>query len=106
MAKINFTSDNLKFRPATPEDAAIAGPLILRPFQSGDIFGWAWQRRAGESHHHSLVALPGHRFSYEVTQLAIYDGRIIGLMVIYPGRNMEAGQKARYAGPQPVSLTR
>ena len=87
MAKINFTSDNLKFRPATPEDAAIAGPLIFETFPKVATFlvGLGSEERA-KAIITRLFALPGHRFSYEVTQLAIYDGRIIGLMVIYPGK--------------------
>ena len=87
MAKINFTSDNLKFRPATPEDAAIAGPLIFETFPKVATFlvGLGSEERA-KTIITRLFALPGHRFSYEVTQLAIYDGRIIGLMVIYPGK--------------------
>ena len=87
MAKINFNTENISFRPAMPDDAAVAGSLIFETFPKVATFliGLGSEERA-KAIITRLFALPGHRFSYEVTQLAVYEGRIIGLMVIYPGK--------------------
>ena len=87
MTKLNFNSENLKFRPAKPEDASVAGPLIYETFPKVATFliGLGNEERA-KAIITRLFAMPGHRFSYEVTRLATYEGRIIGLMVTYPGK--------------------
>ena len=87
MAKIDYNSGNLTFRPARPEDAATAGPLVFETFPKVATFliGLGSEERAKAIITH-LFAMPGHRFSYEVTQLATFEGRIIGLMVTYPGK--------------------
>jgi ribosomal protein S18 acetylase RimI-like enzyme len=33
-----------------------------------------------------LFVVEGHRFSYEFTQLAVYQGKIVGMFIGYPGR--------------------
>lgn len=87
MAKLTFTSENLAFRSAKPEDAAAAGPLIYETFPKVATFliGLGSEERA-KAIITRLFAMPGHRFSYEVTQFATFEGRIIGLMVTYPGK--------------------
>lgn len=87
MGKINFTEKNLTYRPAAPEDANIAGPLIYDTFPKVATFliGLGSEDRAKQIITR-LFGMPGHRFSYEVTSIAQYEGRIVGMMVIYPGK--------------------
>lgn len=87
MAKIDYNSGNLSFRPAKPEDAAAGGALIFETFPKVATFliGLGDEERA-KAIITRLFAMPGHRFSYEVTQFATFEGRIIGLMVTYPGK--------------------
>ena len=87
MTKIEYNSENLTFRSATPEDAAAAGPLIFETFPKVATFiiGLGSEERA-KAIITRLFAIPGHRFSYEVTQFAVFEGRVIGLMVTYPGK--------------------
>ena len=87
MAKVNYTTENLVLRPAKPEDAQAAGPLIYDTFPKVATFliGLGSEERA-KAIITRVFALPGHRFSYEVTRMATHEGRIIGLMVTYPGR--------------------
>lgn len=87
MAKLSFNSENLSFRPAKPEDAAVAGPLIYATFPKVATFlvGLGSEERAQKILTH-LFAVEGHRLGYEVTEMALYQGRVIGLMVTYSGK--------------------
>jgi ribosomal protein S18 acetylase RimI-like enzyme len=87
MAKLTFNSENLTFRPAVPEDASVAGQLIFETFPKVATFliGLGNEERA-KTIITRLFGLPGHRFSYQVTRIAQYEGRIIGLMVVYGGK--------------------
>ncbi|MDO4263209.1 MAG: GNAT family N-acetyltransferase [Deinococcus sp.] len=83
----------LVFRPATPEDAAFAGPLIQEAI--GEI---GWQLTGTDSDLAAaqaitgLFAQAGHRMSYRVCLLALdaQSGEPLGLALSYPGEQSQA----------------
>ncbi|GHF92702.1 GNAT family N-acetyltransferase [Deinococcus piscis] len=83
----------LTFRPAAPEDAAFAGPLIQEAI--GDI-GWELtgtdNDAAAAQAITELFAQPGHRMSYDVCLLAAdqASGQPLGLALSYPGEQSQA----------------
>ena len=86
MAKTPIQPTDIFFRPAKPEDAKNAGGLIYETFPKVATFivGLGSEERA-KMLLERIFAIPGHRFSYEETILAIYQGKAIGLLTSYPG---------------------
>jgi len=87
----------MKFRPAKPSDGDIAARLLFDSFpkQATFTFGLGDADRAKEILKR-LFPIAGHRFSFEYTQTACYQGRIVGLFVGYPGRIL--GRLDRHLG--------
>ncbi len=81
--------EELTFRQAEPRDAHVAGPLIFDTFPRVATFivGLGSAERANAILER-IFALPGHRFSSEETTLAVYQGRVIGLLISYPAHRL------------------
>ncbi len=82
-------SEDLVYRSASPDDAKAASELIFATFpdMATFIFGLGSKARAKE-----IIArifpMSGHRMSYEMTEIVQYQGRVIGLMVTCPGKEL------------------
>lgn len=89
MAKSPIQPTEVTFRPANPDDAKTASGLIFDTFPKVATFiiGLGNEERA-RMILERIFAIPRHRFSYEETVLAVYQGKVIGLLVGYPGRRM------------------
>jgi ribosomal protein S18 acetylase RimI-like enzyme len=87
--KSKIKREDLTFRQAEPGDAHIAGPLVFDTFPKAAAFivGLGSADRANAILER-IFAFPGHRFSYEETKLAVYQGRVIGLLMSYPARRL------------------
>lgn len=89
MAKQKFNPPQISFRPAVPEDAKVASRLLFDTFpqKATFIIGLGDAERAKRILK-KLFAKPGHRLSYSVTEVALYEGRIMGLYTAFPGRRL------------------
>jgi ribosomal protein S18 acetylase RimI-like enzyme len=89
MAKTPISSSEITFRPAKQDDSKIAGGLIYDTFPKVATFiiGLGSEERA-RMILERIFTIPGHRFSYEETILAVYEGKVIGLLTSYPGRRL------------------
>ena len=89
MAKETLDQNLIQFRPAQPEDAKAASRLLFETFPQKATFviGLGDEERA-QRILRKLFEEPDHRLSYTETELAIYQGRIIGLITAFPGREM------------------
>lgn len=86
MTKKKFSSTEIDFRPATPEDARVVGNLLFETFprKAAYIIGLGCEGRARKILT-DIFPIPGQRLSYEFTQIVNYRDRIVGAMVIFPG---------------------
>ncbi|MCB2209667.1 GNAT family N-acetyltransferase [bacterium] len=87
--KSKIRREELTFRAAEPRDAHIAAPLIFDTFPK--IATFVVGLGNAELAHtilERLFVLPGHRFSYEETTMAVYQGRVVGLLLSYPASRM------------------
>jgi ribosomal protein S18 acetylase RimI-like enzyme len=89
MAKSLIQPTEISFRPARVEDAKVAGGLLFDTFPKVATFiiGLGNEDRA-RAILTRIFAIPGHRFSYEETILAVYKGRVVGLLTSYPGKRL------------------
>ncbi len=89
MAKSPIQPSEITYRPAKPDDAKAASALIFETFPKVATFiiGLGSEERA-RMILERIFAIPGHRFSYEETVLAVYHGKVIGLLTSYPGRRL------------------
>ncbi|MEA3325776.1 MAG: GNAT family N-acetyltransferase [Chloroflexota bacterium] len=73
-------------RPAKPSDARRAGRLLFITFvkKATFIIGLGDEKRAIKILI-QLFMLPGHRLSYEFTDIVLQNGRVIGLFTSFPG---------------------
>ncbi|MDY6874312.1 MAG: GNAT family N-acetyltransferase [Chloroflexota bacterium] len=87
--KSKIMREELTFRDAEPRDAHIAAPLIFDTFPKVATFivGLGSDELA-HTILERLFELPGHRLSYEETTMAVYQGRVIGLLLSYPAHRM------------------
>lgn len=88
-AKRNAKAKNLDYRPARPSDAEQASKLIYAtsPKKNTFIVGLGSEPRAKKILA-KIFKLEGHRFSYQFANMALYDGKTIGMVVGYPGRGL------------------
>lgn len=89
MSKVTFQPEDIHFRSATADDAKVAGELIYATFPKVATFtlGLGSEERA-RAILEKLFALPGHRWSYEETVLAIHQGRVVGALVACPASRL------------------
>jgi ribosomal protein S18 acetylase RimI-like enzyme len=90
MAKKRISVKEIQFRSATPADAVVAGRLLFESFpkKATYIIGLGNEARAKKILV-DIFSKPGHRLSYESTQIVLYDGAVIGALTAYPGNQME-----------------
>ena len=75
------------FRPAKPSDAKRAGRLLFQTFEKKATFIIVLgdEKRAVQLLS-KLFEIPGHRLSYEFTEMVVQKGRVVGLSTSFPGR--------------------
>jgi ribosomal protein S18 acetylase RimI-like enzyme len=86
LVKRTKESSSIEFRQATPNDAKVASRLLFDTFprKATYIIGLGSEERAKKILAR-IFALSGHRLSYEHTELALSDGKVIGLLNSFPG---------------------
>jgi len=79
----------LDYRPARPSDAELAGQLLFAssPKKNTFIVGLGSDSRAKKILSR-LFKLEGHRFSYQFAEMALYEGKVVGMYLAYPGRSL------------------
>ncbi len=89
MAKQKIDRDTLSFRPARPEDAKVASGLLFETFpqKATFIIGLGDADRAKRILR-TLFEQADHRLSYSVTDVALHQGRIVGLLTAFQGRQL------------------
>jgi len=87
MPKEKIDPELISFRPAKLEDAKLAGRLLFETFpkKATYIIGLGSEERAKKILT-KIFPLKGHRLSYDVTQIILYEGRAVGLMTSFAGR--------------------
>ncbi len=87
MARNNESPTQINYRPAQPEDAHLASRLIFDSFpkMATFVFGLGDAQRA-KAILTGLFSQPGHRFSYQFTDIATQGGQAVGLFLAYPGK--------------------
>ena len=89
MANQKLDPHKITFRPAAPEDAKVASRLLFDTFpkKATYVIGLGNAERA-KNILRDLFAKPEHRLSYSVTEVALYEGRIVGLFTAFQGRHL------------------
>jgi ribosomal protein S18 acetylase RimI-like enzyme len=89
MAKESEKFTNIKYRIAQPADAKLISRLIFDTFPkfAAYMIGLGDAERAKQIIA-KLFLLPGHRFSYEFTQVVMHGERLVGMFIAYPGRDL------------------
>jgi ribosomal protein S18 acetylase RimI-like enzyme len=89
MAKQKINRDAISFRPARPEDAKVASQLLFETFpkKATFIIGLGDPDRAKRILK-NLFEIAGHRLSYSVTEVALHQGQIVGLLTAFQGRQL------------------
>lgn len=87
MAKSKIFKSEIVFRPAKPSDAEQAGRLLFETFpkEATFIIGLGNEARAKRILA-QIFSIAGHRLSYELAKMALYQDRVIGMAIIFPGR--------------------
>jgi hypothetical protein len=85
----------LTIRPARPEDVDVAVP-VLRDSMGGlaDYLYSGDPRRSVDRYLARMFQIGGHRFSWNRSFIAEADGRSAGMLLSYPGREINALQLA------------
>ena len=89
MAKKKLQHHTLEYRPAKPTDGQIASRLLYPSFSKKATFliGLGDEERA-KAIIKNLFALEGHRLSYQFAEFAYLDGRVVGINIAYPAREL------------------
>jgi ribosomal protein S18 acetylase RimI-like enzyme len=89
MSKNRSSINEVEFRPANPNDAKVAGNLLFETFpkKAAYIIGLGCEGRARKILS-DVFQIPGHRLSYEFTQMVIHNKKVIGAMVTFPGSEL------------------
>lgn len=89
MAKNRLSSADISYRPARPSDAVMAGKLLYETFpkKAAFIIGLGSTERAKKVLE-TIFPIPGHRLSYQFTDLVLHQGRVIGLVTSFHGKAM------------------
>lgn len=80
---------SIKYRPAQPSDANPISRLIYETFPklATYMIGLGDAERAKQIIA-KLFLEPGHRFSYELTQVVVHGNRLVGMFIAYPGTEL------------------
>ncbi len=91
MVRQKVDLEKVDIRPATPEDAYLAGRLLFESFPKMATFivGLGNEERA-KGILERLFRKPGHRFSYEHASIAVMEDRMIGLLLAFPGKKLRS----------------
>ena len=89
MIKKDVSRSEIRFRRAKPSDAEVASRLLFKSFPklATFIIGLGDEAQAK----HILAKIfhqKGHRFSYEYAKMVLYRGRIVGIVMAFPGKMM------------------
>jgi len=89
MKKGSLSMNEVVVRPAKPSDARRAAHLLFVTFKrtASFIIGLGDEKRAINILT-QLFKLPGHRLSYEFTNIVMNNGHVIGLCTCFPGRRL------------------
>jgi GNAT superfamily N-acetyltransferase len=89
MAGTRVTARDVAFRPARPADAKAASRLLFDSFpkMASFIIGLGSEERA-KAILARLFVLKGNRFSFENTVVFQYQGRIAGVGIAFPGKDL------------------
>ncbi len=79
--------NSISIRPAKPSDAKRAGRFLFQTFEKKATFiiGLGDKNRAIKILTH-MFKMPGHRLSYEFTNMVLQKGQVVGLFTSFPGR--------------------
>ena len=90
-------------RPAQPEDAPQAAELILASTgRFGEILFGRGDRARAATAVAGFFGYPHNRFSYRLTYLAEIDGQVAGLLLAFPGSQIERLTMALRTQMRPV----
>ncbi len=89
MAKESPTQAEISLRSATSADAIFAGRILVDSFpkKATFIFGLGDAQRAKRALT-KLFPIPDHRLSFSGAKLAIHNGRPVGVVLAFPGRDL------------------
>ena len=89
MTKDSFVQNEFSIRPAKETDATFAGRLLFATFprKASFILGLGDEKRA-KGILTKLFPLPDHRLSMTYAHIAMYQGRKVGIMLTFPGRDI------------------
>ena len=79
----------ITFRQVKPSDAKIASGLLFETFpkKATFIIGLGSETRAKKTIQ-KIFKLTGHRLSHEFAWMALMDGKILGLILAFPGKDL------------------
>ena len=88
-AKHKQQAKSLDYRPARPSDAEQASKLLFAssPKKNTFIVGLGSESRAKKILS-KIFKLEGHRFSYQFAEMALDNGKVVGMYLAYPGRSL------------------
>lgn len=89
MVKSNISRDKIQLRPAKASDAKAAGRLLFDSFPKLATFtiGLGDEARAKDILTR-IFTKKGHRFSYEVAEMVQIQGKVVGVIIAFPGRKL------------------
>jgi len=87
MAEKQLLTQEIDFRPARPSDGTLASRLLFDTFPRKVTFiiGLGDEIRAKKILS-EIFSIPGHRLSCEFAQIAMYEGRVAGMVIVFPGK--------------------
>jgi len=87
MVEKQLLTQEIDFRPARPSDEALASRLLFETFprKATFIIGLGNESRAKKILS-EIFLIPGHRLSCEFAQIAMYEGRAAGMVIVFPGK--------------------
>lgn len=89
MVKNIVSRGEIHFRPAKPIDADAASRLLFTSFPKLATFIIGLGDEARAKHIlQKIFPQKGHRFSYEFTEVVLFRGGIVGVVIAFPGRKL------------------
>ena len=87
MADKKLSPQEIDFRPASQSDSILASRLLFETFprKATFIIGLGNEARARKILS-EIFSIPGHRLSFEFAQIALYEGRAVGMVIAFPGK--------------------
>lgn len=89
MSESEKSPERIHYRLATPDDAEQAGELIFETFPklATYVFGLGDEPRAKKLLT-DIFPQPGHRFSYEFSEMVLHQDQVTGILITYPGSDL------------------